>query len=288
MFSWIATQHQIYMELKIDSTEKLYLHNDKLKNVPSTNIVVPKDAKIVYEVIRITKGVPLFFDQHINRLQQSLTLSNLPKVNDANLRADIKELLKANYVSEKNLKVAVYFANQQLEVYAFFIPSHYPPEDAYKNGVTVKLLTIERLRPNVKLENSTLRKTADSIIGDSNVYETLLVNDKGYITEGSRSNFFAIIDDKIITAPAGDVLEGITRKMVINLAKSNQFPIEERPIHTTEISLMSGAFITGTSPKVLPISQIENHKLHPIPKIITQLLLLYNELTQTTLKNESE
>ena len=276
------------MELKIDGTEQLYLHNDKLENVQSTIIVVPKDAKIVYEVIRITKGVPLFFNQHINRLHQSLALSNLPVINDENLRVSIKELLKANYVSEKNLKVVVYFANQQPKVYAFFIPSHYPPEQAYKDGVTVKLLTIERLRPNVKLENPTLRKTADGIIGGSNVYETLLVNDKGYITEGSRSNFFAIIDDKIITPPAGDVLEGITRKMVISLAKNNQLPIEERPIHTTEISLMSGAFITGTSPKVLPITQIEEHKLYPIPNITTQLLLFYNELTQTNLENESE
>ncbi len=276
------------MELKIDGTEQLYLHNDKLENVQSTIIVVPKDAKIVYEVIRITKGVHLFFNQHINRLHQSLALSNLPVINDKNLRVSIKELLKANYVSEKNLKVVVYFANQQPEVYAFFIPSHYPPEQAYKDGVTVKLLTIERLRPNVKLENPTLRKTADGIIGGSNVYETLLVNDKGYITEGSRSNFFAIIDDKIITPPAGDVLEGITRKMVISLAKNNQLPIEERPIHTTEISLMSGAFITGTSPKVLPITQIEEHKLYPIPNITTQLLLFYNELTQTNLENESE
>lgn len=276
------------MELKIDGTEQLYLHNDKLENVQSTIIVVPKDAKIVYEVIRITKGVPLFFNQHINRLHQSLALSNLPVINDENLRVSIKELLKANHVSEKNLKVVVYFTNQQPEVYAFFIPSHYPPEQAYKDGVTVKLLTIERLRPNVKLENPTLRKTADGIIGGSNVYETLLVNDKGYITEGSRSNFFAIIDDKIITPPAGDVLEGITRKMVISLAKNNQLPIEERPIHTTEISLMSGAFITGTSPKVLPITQIEEHKLYPIPNITTQLLLFYNELTQTNLENESE
>ena len=276
------------MELKIDGTEQFYLHNDKLENVQSTIIVVPKDAKIVYEVIRITKGVPLFFNQHINRLHQSLALSNLPVINDKNLRVSIKELLKANHVSEKNLKVVVYFTNQQPEVYAFFIPSHYPPEQAYKDGVTVKLLTIERLRPNVKLENPTLRKTADGIIGGSNVYETLLVNDKGYITEGSRSNFFAIIDDKIITPPAGDVLEGITRKMVISLAKNNQLPIEERPIHTTEISLMSGAFITGTSPKVLPITQIEGHKLYPIPNITTQLLLFYNELTQTNLENESE
>lgn len=276
------------MELKIDGTEQFYLHNDKLENVQSTIIVVPKDAKIVYEVIRITKGVPLFFNQHINRLHQSLALSNLPVINDENLRVSIKELLKANHVSEKNLKVVVYFTNQQPEVYAFFIPSHYPPEQAYKDGVTVKLLTIERLRPNVKLENPTLRKTADGIIGGSNVYETLLVNDKGYITEGSRSNFFAIIDDKIITPPAGDVLEGITRKMVISLAKNNQLPIEERPIHTTEISLMSGAFITGTSPKVLPITQIEGHKLYPIPNITTQLLLFYNELTQTNLENESE
>lgn len=276
------------MELKIDKAEKLYLHNTTLKTVSDTKIIVPENANVFYEVIRITQGTPLFFDLHINRLQQSLTLSNQPKVNDTNLKKGIKELLKANYVGDKNLKIAVFFSNQQPEVYAFFIPSHYPQAQAYTNGVKVKLLSIERPRPNVKLENPTLRQSADSIISQSEAYETLLVNEKGYITEGSRSNFFAIIDNKIVTPPANDVLEGITRKMVIRLAKTNHLPIEERAIHTTEISLMSGAFITGTSPKVLPISQIEKHVLYPIPNLITQLLMLYDELTLTTLQNEQE
>ena len=276
------------MELKIDSTEKLYLQNNTLENVTSSNIVAPNDVKIFYEVIRVTKGKPLFFDLHITRLQQSLTLSNYPNVDDEKLRTSIKKLLKANYVNEKNLKVVIFFKDQIPEIFAFFIESHYPPEQAYNNGVKVKLLTVERERPNVKLDNPTLRKTADNIIRESEVHETLLVNEKGYITEGSRSNFFAIIDNKIVTPPGGEVLEGITRKMIISLAKSNKFPIEERPIHTSEISLMNGAFITGTSPKVLPIAQIENHTFHPIPSMIKQLLTLYDKLTDTTLQNEQE
>ena len=276
------------MELKIDKAEKLYLHNTTLKKVTSTNVIVPKDAKIFYEVIRVAKGTPLFFEQHINRLQQSLTLSNQPKINSSALKASIKELLKANYVNEKNLKVVVFFNKQQPEVYAFFIPSHYPPKEAYTRGVRVTLLPAERTVPNVKLENPTLRQSADSVIRQSDVFETLLVNNKGCITEGSRSNFFAIINNKIVTPPAGDVLEGITRKMVIHLAKTNQLPIEERAIHTNEISLMSGAFITGTSPRILPITQIDNTTLHPIPNIVLQLLAQYDELTQATLQNEQE
>ena len=114
----------------------------------------------------------------------------------------------------------------------------------------------------------------------------LLVNSNGYITEGSRSNFFAVFGDLLVTPPAQQVLEGITRKMVIRLAKENSIKFEERPIHSSEIEKMDGAFITGTSTKVLPIAKIGDYEYNEMPSITTTLQNLYDKLTTENLQTQ--
>ncbi|HCY00083.1 MAG TPA: hypothetical protein DG754_08090 [Bacteroidales bacterium] len=116
----------------------------------------------------------------------------------------------------------------------------------------------------------------------SQTHEALLVNDEGFITEGSRSNFFAVINNTLVTPPSKDVLEGVTRKMVIALAKQNSIPFQERPIHKRELDSFDGVFITGTSPKVLPITQIGNHSFK-IPKLTQEMIKHYDELVSKNL-----
>ena len=79
--------------------------------------------------------------------------------------------------------------------------------------------------------------------------------------EAATSNFFAFVGGKII-APKDNILKGITRNLVIKLAKK-EFKVEERELKTDELSLTTEAFITATNKDIVPVVQIDDKKIAP-------------------------
>ncbi len=278
------------MTIAFDKDEKFFLLDNQIKEIPAhRKYDIPNDSPIFYEVIRVINSTPLFVDEHIERLKKSTLLSGIEALETNELTKAITEFTKHRQIHEKNLKISLYTDKQNKKDYhvlAYFVSSSYPQPEAYLNGVKVELIPLKRENPNVKLENPTLRSSADKVICLSQTYEALLVNNEGYITEGSRSNFFAIINNTIITPPSKDVLEGITRKMVFALATQNGIPLVERCIHKSEIDSFEGAFLTGTSTKVLPINRIGDKTL-PGHNLIQKIILLYNKLVEKNLVKTS-
>lgn len=268
------------MVLKIDKSEKFLLHNSDLIQTSESEIEIPDENKVFYEVIRVINGKPLFLEEHLERLLKSTQLSGVKCICYEDIIRGINILLSSNPVLEKNLKITFYCNKDKEfkpELFAYFVESHYPSSLAYKQGVKVELLPIKRENPNIKLENPILRGSADKVICLSQTHEVLLVNDSGFITEGSRSNFFAVINGKVVTPPSKDVLEGITRKVVIRLLQKSTIDFVERPIHSSEIDNMEGAFITGTSSKVLPIIKIGDTTFKSIVPSIRMIMELFDE-----------
>jgi branched-chain amino acid aminotransferase len=273
------------MNINNDKTEKYFLYNNNLVSSIQNIDPIPDTVGVLYEVIRVIDGTPLFLEPHIERLMKSMALSGISCIDSDEIYKGIKMLLKSNYVKEKNLKITFFCTeNSNPNFYAYFVESQYPNQMAYKYGVKVELLPMERNNPNVKLENPKLRGSADKVLCLSQTHEALLVNEQGFITEGSRSNFFAIFGNSVVTPPATAVLEGITRKMIIQLAIDNSIQIIERPIHTSEVENMDGAFITGTSSKVLPIAKVGDFSFKEIPSLTLQLLDLYDKLVDKSLQ----
>lgn len=275
------------MKISESITGKYFLHNNNIKSTINLSVEIPNDVKVFYEVLRIIDGKALFINEHLNRLRKSVELANEFSLDVCKLKSKINKLLNKSYINGLNLKISLFHYNQQQEVYAYFIQSQYPSTEMYQNGITVGILPAERKNPNVKLENPTLRNAANRAIEKNKNFEMLLINEQGYITEGSRSNFFAVFGNTLVTPPALQVLEGITRTMIINLAKQNHITIEERPIHINEIPNMDGAFITGTSPKVLPIATIDHHTFVSIPVITKKIMEYYNLLIEKSIREEA-
>ncbi len=278
------------MTIAFDSEENIFLNNGHIVYIPvSRAYEIPENIKVFYEVIRVIEELPLFLDEHLERLQKSTSQSGIG-LDIRSLTNGIITLLKRNPVKEKNLRISLFSELHEHGDYrylAYFIESHYPPTEAYRNGVRADLIPLERKNPNVKIENPTLRLSADKAICMTQTHEALLVNSQGYITEGSRSNFFAIANSTIITPPAEDVLEGVTRRKVIQLITEKGIPFMERSIHTDELNSIEGAFLTGTSPRVLPISHIGTHA-YEIPNLTRQLLQLYDQLAIEDLMHTKE
>ncbi|MFP4555767.1 MAG: aminotransferase class IV [Bacteroidales bacterium] len=274
------------MKIKIDKTERYYLHNSSVLTTEVAPPVIPEGSKVIYETIRVIRSKPLFINEHLERLEQSVKMSGFKFINAAELSSNIDKLLESNPVNEKNLKLTLWSnKNGENEILAYFIESKYPTAEDYNQGINVELLPMERNNPNVKLENPNLRASADKVICLSQTTEVLLINSKGFITEGSRSNFFAVFGNTVVTPPNQDVLEGITRNIIIALAKENGIWCIQKSVHINEIPKMKGAFITGTSAKVLPINRIGDTEFENISSIIRKLMIAYDDLILQIVSN---
>lgn len=246
------------------------------------------EGVIIYEVIRMINGIPLFFDEHLMRLHYSANLAGYCiRMNDSEITHSIKQLSIENQVFNGNIKLVFQFLNDKLSsFYCFFIKHSYPTELQYKNGVKVKFFPIERQNPNAKIVNSEYRNKTEEFVRENLIYEALLINKNGWITEGSKSNVFFIKNNFIFTAPKSMILSGITRQYVLKAANLRFVDVVEECVNQKDIGIYDAVFISGTSPKILPVSSIENINYNVEHPILLKIMSDYNdEITNYLDKN---
>ena len=89
--------------------------------------------------------------------------------------------------------------------------------------------------------------------------EAWMVDSDGYITEGSSSNAWILIKDKLITTPANNsILKGITRTSLINALKKNDIKFVEKRFNKQDIKNATEAFITSATQFVMPVIKVDN------------------------------
>ncbi len=235
----------------------------------------------IYDVIRVENGRPIFLQDHLERLFKGLRQSHIAvSFSLEELRSKLSQLIKESHAAAGNIRIEVIFDrdNSQMQSWqAYFTPTSYPDPLMYENGVDCCLLERERENPEIKMANPLLRQESDRMRNNRSVYETIL-HSKGLITEGSRTNIFFIRKNELWTAPEHMVLSGTIRKKVIDIAQSISIPIYLYPVNVDELHKMDGAFITGTSPRVLPIRSIEHTLfkiIHPLTSLIMNKLQEY-------------
>lgn len=262
--------------------EDFFISNGKAYSSNQADQIVIAQPSI-YEVIRVISGIPLFLEDHIERLQLSATsLDSELQVVMPNIISDIKKLIKINNYPEKNIKLLVFNLEKDTPDYIMcFIKSSYPTPEQYLHGVQTILVHAERSNPNAKIINNELREMINEQLAENNAYEALLVNNRGEITEGSRSNLFFVVQGKIYTAHTQDVLIGITRKYIIEACSNLNLEVIEQPIPFSMLDYAEGAFITGTSPKLLPIASIEERQVDSANnEIVKSILKEYDRILE--------
>ena len=242
------------------------------------------DKKILYEVIRIIEGVPLFLEEHIKRMENSFIIISCPIPNEIyNMGRDIEALVKKENRKFGNIKVTYNIESKELKL--FFIEHNYPTAEMYSVGVKTILYFAERESPNAKIMNENFRAKINKEIQKNNAYEAILVDGKGFITEGSRSNIFMVKENVIITSPVKSVLPGVTREVIIRLIKENGYHFIEKEYNYKNIKHLNGMFISGTSPKILPINCVDNMKIKAQNAIVEELKNRYNMEIESYVKN---
>lgn len=235
------------------------------------------EGESVYEVLRMIRGLPVFFDDHFGRLESSTRLQKkLMLASRDQLRRDILTLAENEKLKDVNLKIVFNYNGLMGSCLVYFIEPAYPTAEQYRKGVKGVLFHAERKDPESKVVNHKLRSEIYHKLIIENAYEALLVNRENCITEGSRSNVFFIRENVLYTAPDKKVLGGITRKHILEICRENGINVEFACTNADNIADYESAFMTGTSPLVLPFRNIGNtvfNVRHPFIAMLRCLLI---------------
>jgi branched-chain amino acid aminotransferase len=247
-----------------------FLFGDQLKPNSEFEDYYSSKGKSLYEVIRISEGIPIFLMEHLTRLENSAKIMkySLIVTRDGIINGILK-LIKMNNAHDGNLKLIINYESEneisgnnnstKERFLAYFIPHIYPSIEEYQQGVKTITYRVERETPNAKVINDKFREKLNQEIKNKNAYEAILVDRGGFLTEGSKSNIFMLKGDTVVTSKAMNVLPGITRQYIIKVCKRLNITLEEKNIHESDLKSLTGLFITGTSPKVLPIKSVDKH-----------------------------
>jgi len=239
----------------------------------------------VYEVIRVVKGNPVFFHDHIERLESSARLHQKRILaGQSELRRDIIKLLKTEKKKEINLKIVFNYNRDSENYLIYFIEPIYPSEEQYLRGVKGILFYAERKNPESKVINHKLRSSIYHKLILEGGYEALLVNPEDCITEGSRSNIFFHRNGILTTAPDEKVLNGITRKYILDICRENEIEVIFRCVNVNSLSEYDAVFMTGTSPMVLPFCCIGTLNFRVDIPLIEKLRRLYIEKAEESIR----
>lgn len=259
----------------------MILVNNGIKNPADFSEKMLEKGLCIYEVIRIHEGKPIFLHDNLLRLDNSLKKSNISiDVPNLHIPDKLNRLISLNHIQEGNIKYVLHFKGTQSDEYIYQIPHSYPESSDYEKGVPAISCQAVRPNPEVKYLNPSLRTMTNQLIKESEVYEVILVDPEGYITEGSRSNVFFIKEDTFYTAPVQYVLPGTSRKRVIDICKEHDFRVREERVAYATLGEYEAAFITGTSPLILPLCRIDHVFFNPAAPLLQKLMRAYFSLLE--------
>jgi len=217
----------------------------------------------VYDSMKVVKGQPFFPEFHVERLLDSAELIKLEhSFTKEEVLDSIKLIIKKNNLTDAMIRFLLLGAgdkNEKPHLYLFAVGLTFYNDRDYKKGAKVVTFHGEREAPQSKSKNLLLNFMAFREAADAGARDALLIDSEGYIREGTRTNFFAVKDGKIYTAPLKEVLEGVTLKIVNKLAKDNSIEIVYQKVKLDSIKDYDEFFITSTSMNVIPITLIDDY-----------------------------
>lgn len=278
--------------MKPEAIKDYYIINGHIETTENLEIFQRIEKPPIYEVIRVIDGVPLFLEDHLNRMFYSAEIIgyNIDR-EEQEIRRDIKTLILKNNIDKLNVKLlSTEIEGMGKAFLAYNIESFYPPEEYYKEGIHTILFHYERNNPNAKVLFTSFKDDVAKALKEKNAFEALLVSKSGHIPEGSRSNMFFVKGDKVYTAKASEVLIGITRKHIFDVCNKLNIKIVEESIHIDDLEKLDGGFMSGTSVNVLPISTIDDIKLDSINnRLIKEINNAYiREMNNYILKHKDQ
>jgi branched-chain amino acid aminotransferase len=237
----------------------------------------------VFEGIRAyetERGTAIFRNrEHLDRLERSAKLYYMDvPYSLEELRDATHELIRRNELASCYIRPLAFRGYGEMGLYAQSAPidviiavwpwGAYLGEEGKTSGIRCKVsswrgLSGDSLIPHAKASgqylNSILAKTESA---NSGYDEAILLDTHGNVSEGSGENVFIVRDGTLATpGHTSSILDGITRRSVIQIATDLGYAVEERDIARAELFLADEVFLTGTAAELVPVRDVDDHDL---------------------------
>ncbi len=220
----------------------------------------------VFDFMRTYNRRPFCLEDHISRLANSARLIDLALPCSESEVSDItmKTLERNPDHAEANIRLVVtggispdaITPSNKTKLLVMVTGLHHCPAEWYQKGAAVITTNDERYIPDAKSTNYIPGILALSRARQQGAIESIYVDRYGHILEGTTTNFFAFIGDKLVT-PGASILPGITRKVVLKLVQG-EFDVEIRDIHRDEMRLLDEVFLTASNKEVVPVVRTDD------------------------------
>lgn len=228
----------------------------------------------VFEGIRVYSGNVFRLDAHLKRLFESAQsiMLEIPYTQEEMTQLIVKTIRK-NQLESAYIRVVVsrgkgnlgldpsscsqpnvIIIAEQLALY---------PKEFYERGIKIASVASRRNRPDVLSPQVKSLNYLNNILvkleaNQAGVDEALMLNDQGYVTEGSADNIFIVKNGVVYTPPVYlGALEGITRNAIIDVARAKGFEVRESPFTRHDVYVADEVFLTGTAVEVIAVIEVD-------------------------------
>lgn len=233
----------------------------------------------VYETVRLAKGRLLFLDEHCKRLSESARIIGVKhRYSNEAVGRYVKELVGRNRADNCNVKILLIGgpSGGEANLNILCLNPLFPDRKLYKQGAHTITEWMERPFPHAKTLNMLPSYLARRGAQAAGAYEALLVNRHGCVTEGTSTNVFALKGRTLFSPPEADILLGVTRAKVMEVAAHSGFDIRHKDLELDGLDGYDGLFLTGTSVKIMPVRSVDKLELGPPSPAVQELMQAFD------------
>lgn len=280
------------------------MQNSKLREKEivflNSKFLPAKDAKVsvlepgflygfgLFETMRLYRNKIVYFDKHLKRIERSCNLIEIKlPYSLAKLKELIKKTVKINALKDAYVRLTLYKSESGTDTLIIAKPYQAYSDYKYRQGFRGCLSPLRQnensLLAQLKTTSYLLYRLAYIQAKNRGFDEAIILNNRGYICEGSRANIFFVKDNEIFT-PALECgcLEGITRRVIFDLSRKYKIKIYEGNFSLFNLYSADEAFLTNSLMGVMPLVSVERQliKQGAVGKITGFFIKKYRHLLE--------
>jgi D-alanine transaminase/branched-chain amino acid aminotransferase len=212
----------------------------------------------IFDFCKVLDREPIFLDEHLQRFIHSANQLRLPVRSKDEIRSLIVQITEKNDIPHSGIKLLLtggYSADGYTPSKPNFVitqtPLAPPTLDAFEKGIRLVTYPHVRQLPDIKSIDYLMAIYLQPYLRDKGADDVLYQLD-GLVSECPRSNFFIVTKDQRVITPAKNILKGVIRGKVLELARQIG-AIDERPVSMDDIHIAREAFITSTTKHIIPV-----------------------------------
>ena len=246
----------------------------------------------LFETIEIFNGIPVFLDQHLQRLDTGCKKLLIPAPDIDLLKKEAYQLAKGS--ARAVLKLIVtrgsggrgYRQPEPIQATRLFSLHPFPdyPESLFQQGINAIFcatrLGLNPMLAGIKHMNRLEQVLARAEWTSANIHEGIMMDNEGRVIEGTMSNLFIVKDNCLYTPTIEQSgVNGILRNIIINLAIENQIPLIEKTLLKQDVVTADEVFVTNSIIGIWPVKQIDTQafQVGKITEALQQLLSTFKQ-----------